>query len=38
MKITHLAHHSQLLPQVKDIAGQLLTENEPQHWATLSSR
>ena len=38
MKITHLARHRQLLPQVEDIAGQLLTENEPQHWSALSSR
>ena len=38
MKITHLAHHSQLLPKVKDIARQLLAENEPQRWAALISR
>ena len=38
MKITHLARHRQLLPKVKDIAGQLLDENEPQRWAALSSR
>ena len=38
MKITHLARHRQLLPKVKDIAGRLLTENEPQRWAALSSR
>ena len=37
MKITHLARHRQLLPQVEDIAGQLLAENEPQHWAALRS-
>ena len=38
MKITHPARHRQLLPKVKDIVERLLTENEPQHWATLSSR
>ena len=38
MKITHLARHRQLLPQVKDTAGQLLAENESQRWAALNSR
>ena len=38
MKITNLARHRQLLPKVKDIAGQLLAKNEPQRWAALSSR
>ena len=39
MKITYLARHRPLLPQVKDIAGQLLAdENEPQRWAALSPR
>ena len=38
MKITHLARHRQLLPQVKYIARRLSTENEPQRWAALSSR
>ena len=38
MKITHLARHSQLFPQVKDIAGQLLAENESQRWTALISR
>ena len=38
MKITHLARHRQLLPQVKDIVERLLAENEPQRWAAMSSR
>ena len=38
MKITNLARHRPLLPQVKDIVERLLAENEPQRWAALSSR
>ena len=38
MKITNLAQHRLLLPQVKDLFEQLLAENEPQRWAVLSSR
>ena len=38
MNITHPARHRQLLPQVEDIVERLLTENEPQRWAALSSR
>ncbi len=38
MKITNLARHRQLLPQVRDIVERLLAEDEPQRWAALSSR
>ena len=38
MKITHLARHRQLFPQVKDIVERLLAKNEPQRWAALSLR
>ncbi len=38
MKIINLARHRRLLPQVRDIVDQLLAEDEPRRWASLSSR